>query len=356
MKIKLIFLVIIIIYGFGLADSQPLNLDFDLEINFLSSTSVLLSWSIDTSILNYHLASGNEDFRFAYDYVEIVDTVGLWVFSNPLEPFPYRFFINYPEIKDQRSVVVGGLKPNTIYGFSITLMMPDSTVLIPDSNGVKSYSTFIQNIDTSELNWIFSDNNLEIDWSESMSYNLDTSFLKDPAVQSIKMVLTDTGFYDMPPPSDTIIFAPNSFLFAGTFDIKDLKTIISNLFEDTCCYYLSVYMMVGDSSSSGTNIELIKSIDAIEVFINDAPSAPFHVYPNPSNDNISIKMLANEYIDDISIYNLKGQLIKKIRTGKMQRTFKIDYRLIPGMFSSGTYIIIANSHNKIFKKKISFLK
>ena len=67
------------------------------------------------------------------------------------------------------------------------------------------------------------------------------------------------------------------------------------------------------------------------------------IYPNPFNDFISIK--SNNYISDITIYNLQGKIIHKTNSGLIKT----------GKISAGTYIISYKEGMKYKVKKVTKL-
>jgi len=70
----------------------------------------------------------------------------------------------------------------------------------------------------------------------------------------------------------------------------------------------------------------------------------FNFYPNPAKDSLYINYEANNFIDELSVYDVKGRLVKKwIKPSK-----KIDVSFL----SDGVYLFNAKTKNGVFITKI----
>ncbi len=84
------------------------------------------------------------------------------------------------------------------------------------------------------------------------------------------------------------------------------------------------------------------------------------IYPNPFNDSSSIKFTSKENQQTIKIYNIKGQLVKEIRTNsKAGRTFDVKWNGKDSQgnkVSTGVYYLVLESDNQRDVKKVLMLK
>jgi hypothetical protein len=79
-------------------------------------------------------------------------------------------------------------------------------------------------------------------------------------------------------------------------------------------------------------------------------------YPNPFNPITNIPFSIPEYSDvKISIYNLKGQLVKQIFTGQLEAGKHIT-RWNASQVASGVYLVALKSNNTVITQKITVLK
>ena len=67
--------------------------------------------------------------------------------------------------------------------------------------------------------------------------------------------------------------------------------------------YEQVYVWVNDSSKITTTCSTVG--------INEIQKGWFNIYPNPSNTELHIKMVADIHVSSYQIINSTGQLVKK---------------------------------------------
>ncbi len=85
------------------------------------------------------------------------------------------------------------------------------------------------------------------------------------------------------------------------------------------------------------------------------------VYPNPFNDNITIKLWLSKSEDvEISVYTIQGRLVKNIYKGKQKANFKKYFWNSTNQdltkVSSGLYIIRVKSGNFFLSKKVILIR
>ena len=77
-------------------------------------------------------------------------------------------------------------------------------------------------------------------------------------------------------------------------------------------------------------------------------------YPNPTSDQINVEYRLNEETDlDLSVYNIKGDLIKIIDLGSMSEgshTYQLD--LSQNSLSPGIYVVQLRTNSSIQTNKI----
>ena len=84
--------------------------------------------------------------------------------------------------------------------------------------------------------------------------------------------------------------------------------------------------------------------------VGEADSFDFKLYPNPSNDNVSINLSSKfKTVESISIFNIHGQKIKDFSKPKRQ-----IQNISTKNYNSGLYFIeiCLNNSSKITKKLI----
>ena len=98
-----------------------------------------------------------------------------------------------------------------------------------------------------------------------------------------------------------------------------------------------------------------------KIFVEDASTLlahsentrdDFRVYPNPIVDNITIDFKVSEPSDiDITIYNLKGEAVKTIFSGNIDRgSYQLEYNL--NQLVKGDYVIVLQSGNHYKKSQL----
>ena len=85
-----------------------------------------------------------------------------------------------------------------------------------------------------------------------------------------------------------------------------------------------------------------------------------NIFPNPFNDQCIIKINTSKSVDEINIYSLDGNLVKKIGTknlddSKNQFTWSGKDNTNQSI-SSGVYLVSFNIINNYYTRKILFLK
>ena len=85
-----------------------------------------------------------------------------------------------------------------------------------------------------------------------------------------------------------------------------------------------------------------------------------NIFPNPFNDQCIIKINTSKSVDEINIYSLDGNLVKKISTknlGDSKNQFIWSGKDNTNQsISSGVYLVSFNIDNNNHTRKILFLK
>ena len=168
-------------------------------------------------------------------------------------------------------------------------------------------------------------------------------------------------------PSDIVLTANTWYRFGFTFDYGNgdifFKEVTNNLFNISIAgasanipvselFVFSTTQSGNTSSATGTfdNISLKADIDEtslLSVETNVLNSNKFKITPNPAKNNIVIENTSN-LIDDVSFYDLKGIVVKKIETIKNLKNIQVDISDL----SQGIYLIKIQSNKKFDVQKI----
>jgi hypothetical protein len=104
-------------------------------------------------------------------------------------------------------------------------------------------------------------------------------------------------------------------------------------YTDQTWYYTSSSPMVRMNFDPSLGIEA------------SANAVPFTIYPNPSNDQFTVKLLNNNNAT-IEIVDLKGNSIKKTLANSVQTNVST------ASLSNGVYLVYVTTDNNTFTKKI----
>ena len=86
----------------------------------------------------------------------------------------------------------------------------------------------------------------------------------------------------------------------------------------------------------------------------ESPTSSMITYPNPSSDQINVEYNLNDQSDvDLTVYNIKGDLIKLIDLGSMSEgthTFQLD--LSQNNLSPGIYVVHLRTNSSVQTNKV----
>lgn len=106
-----------------------------------------------------------------------------------------------------------------------------------------------------------------------------------------------------------------------------------------------------NSSSNCTENQRINT--QTEAIMDKIISDEYYLFPNPSNDKITINYISNNYTKkSINIYNLEGKLIKTSQINEDYNYVVIDIHDLP----NAKYIVTVISSNNTIEKTLEFIK
>jgi hypothetical protein len=200
-------------------------------------------------------------------------------------------------------------------------------------------------------------NPLDINLNEVLQYYADKDLVKwrvilDPHYQLSSFTLPESSG------SPTLV----QYFNLSNFEI-DFETAPSSLRNGTVFRlkfdvegYLYSYLIEVVSSNQPTSTTISFTWESIVPNndpINPTPSLSMNIFPNPFRNNVNIELQdKTSSLSDISIYNIKGQLIRKWSDNRSSSLTWDGKDRFNGAVSSGVYIIKASMNGKSHSCKI----
>lgn len=110
-------------------------------------------------------------------------------------------------------------------------------------------------------------------------------------------------------------------------------------------------------SSTNLNTAFAISPSSSDIINGESLKIGLFVYPNPVSQQANVEFtLPESGQSNVTLYNIKGQLVKKLFTGATQANAKTGFALDAGDLQTGTYLLQLVSGKNVLSKKVIVFK